>query len=78
MNIFKALAVNVSGRQDGNCENIMKLVNKLLKDIFTVGFSQLQISPCGICDYECFSNRDVCPHRGGSISSLYDRICSST
>ncbi len=76
-NTLKTLAVNFSSRQDGNCGNIMKLVSRMLNDVSTVDFSQLQISPCGTCDYGCFTNRDACPHIGDSIFSLYDKICSS-
>ena len=77
MSTLKILAVNFSSRQDGNCGNIMKLVSRLLDNVSFVTFSELQIAPCGTCNYECFTHRDACPHIGDSIFSLYEKICSS-
>ena len=56
--------INFSGRADGNCHNISKMIRASYPDLSmqVFGFCDLEITPCGKCRYECFTKRELCPY----------------
>lgn len=69
----KTIVVSFSGRPNGNCAQIARYVSSLTGgDIFS--FAELDIHPCGKCDYQCFANGADCPFIGDDVFRLFDAI----
>jgi len=75
--IMQTLIINFSGRQSGNCHHIGKVIQEISQDngneVVFKEMYQLEISPCGKCNYEC----KRCPYISDDIFDLYSLICSS-
>jgi len=72
--------VNFSGRQDGNCNDITKFIERELSSKHKVTLFEmcdLNITPCGKCDYECFCVGKSCPCLDDDIYDIYMELCSS-
>lgn len=55
---MKVLGLNFSSRKNGNCFNTLDYCLKQFKeidhDIEVINFFDFNISPCGMCGYQCF------------------------
>ena len=72
--------VNFSGRKNGNCHDIAKLVEQLLVNDHKVKILEmydLSITPCGKCEYECFYENKSCPYNEDDIDQIYTSIHTS-
>lgn len=71
--------VTFSSRIKGNCEIISKFIQQQFKndDIHIYKFSQLDITPCGKCNYECFKNKRCCPYYEDDCRKIYEDIINS-
>lgn len=77
---MKISIISFGKRRNGNCGNIGSELCRLLEkgnDVKTLDFSELTISPCGGCEYECFEKAENCPYINDSVYSIYDEITSS-
>ena len=77
---MKVCIVNFSGRRDGNCHDIAKLIEQSLiakHEVTLFEMCNLDITPCGKCDYECFYADKTCPYIDDDICDIYMEICSS-
>ena len=77
---MKISIINFSSRSNGNCHNISKVVEKEYSDcheVYLYEMSELKVTPCGKCDYECFDEYLSCPHIDDDIVPLYSAVCSS-
>lgn len=60
-----ACVISFSGRRDGNCSAIARVLLEALSSRGQVqyyDFSSLRVTPCGLCEYQCFQNRERCPY----------------
>ena len=71
------LVLNFSGRENGNCENIAKVIQEELKNVEVINFNQINIFPCSNCNYECFKNKNECPYIIDDAIELYEKITNS-
>ena len=68
--------VSFSGRRSGNCAQIAEYVRSLTGgEIYS--FAELDIHPCGKCDYQCFGSGADCPFIDDDVYRLYDAITHS-
>lgn len=75
---MKVCIVSFSKRSGGNCAGIAKELYRLYGDGARVyDFSELEVIPCGGCDYECFDSAEKCPRFSDSAFQLYDEITNS-
>lgn len=77
---MSVILISYSGRREaGNCARILDYVQKkLLKqgiESKLVKVSELNISPCSGCDYECFQKESMCPIHD-DITLFYNEIVS--
>ncbi len=76
---MKITIVNFSGRKNGNCRAISKVLADVHsaddKSVFNV--CDIKLAPCGKCEYECFSPDKQCPYQSDGVYDMYDRITSS-
>ena len=73
---MKRLVINFSGRNNGNCENVAKVIQDMfqMEEVEIINFNQLNITPCTNCNYECFDNKENCPYYKDDIKELYKKI----
>ena len=74
----KAVIISFSGRKNGNCRHIAEIIKKHKEETENTSiaaFSELHVSPCGECDYECFRDTN-CPHHDDGLYELYELVCS--
>lgn len=73
--------VNFSGRGTGNCHDIAVVIEKTIHEkggtVKFIELCDLDISPCGNCNYNCFKRKEDCPFINDDISYIYNLICSS-
>lgn len=69
--------VSFSSRKSGNCGNIAEFIKNELPNSDVYSFADIQISPCGNCNYECFRRREACPHFDDMEYRLLDTVCRS-
>ncbi len=69
--------ISFSGRKNGNCEKIGRLVCSLLQHVKLYSFSDFTLHPCGGCNYECFDMREKCPYIEDMECTLLDEIVKS-
>jgi len=77
---MKICIINFSGRRDGNCHDIAGFIKQSLEqnhDVTLFEICDLDVSPCGKCDYECLYKDKICPYAGDDISAIYDALCAS-
>jgi len=77
---MKITIINFSGRTDGNCHSIAKVIRQVLSsgnEITLMESCHLNIAPCGNCGYSCFDEAPICPYAGDAIFGLYSSICAS-
>lgn len=76
---MKLTIVSFSGRENGNCAKIARLLQeKLTEHNVTVhDFSSLSLSPCGRCHCECFQDRTRCPYFADPAYAIYDAVTHS-
>ncbi len=68
--------LSFSGRKNGNCFRIARQVQGIIGgDIFSC--ADLNIAPCGRCDYECFGRGESCPYADDDVRRLYEAVCRS-
>lgn len=69
--------ISFSSRADGNCSHIAKYIKNFYGDTATMYcFSDFSISPCGVCNYECFNRDRSCPASNDMELTILDSICS--
>ena len=73
---MKSLVINFSGRNNGNCANVSKVIQKELENVSVINFSDVNIFSCSNCDYECFKNEN-CPYIIDDLFDIYNQIVSS-
>ena len=76
---MKVSIVNFSGRRNGNCHDIACFVVEMLANTYeTMLFemSDIDVNPCGKCNYECLDAPDDCPV-DDDIASIYTALCES-
>ena len=76
----KVTIINFSGRKNGNCHNIASVITQTMTANFEVTVKEmhnLNITPCGRCEYECFTKTASCPYKNDDIIGLYNAVCSS-
>lgn len=76
---MKRLVVNFSGRRNGNCENVSKVIQEMfnMDEVEIISFNNINIQPCTNCDYECFDNKENCPYYNDEIKNIYHKILES-
>lgn len=77
---MKTCVISFSGRKEGNCSAIARILTEALSGRNTVvyfDFSAFRLTPCGQCGYECFQERTRCPYFGDPVFSIYDAIVRS-
>ncbi len=75
---MKISIISFSGRRGGNCESILDFLEKKLSKVNEVKcIRQLDLNPCGRCNYECFEQRTKCPFLDDDTVGVYDLICDS-
>ena len=74
---MNVLVLNFSGRENGNCENIAKVIQKELENVEIINFNEINIFPCSNCNYECFKNKNECPYIIDDTVELYEKITNS-
>jgi len=77
---MKTCIINFSGRKNGNCHDIAKLIERAKSagnEVRLYEFCDINVSPCGKCNYECFDKNTNCPYIADGIYSMYDSICSA-
>ncbi len=76
---MKITIVNFSGRKNGNCHAISKVIADVHsaegKHVFN--FCDINFVPCGKCEYECFSPDKQCQYQSDGVYDMYDRITKS-
>ncbi len=67
--------ISFSSRANGNCAQISKYILSRYDDSAELYcFSDFLISPCGICDYECFHTRLYCPKADDMENNLLQAV----
>ena len=74
---MKTVIVSFSSRANGNCAQIGRYVCEHTEDSVLFSFSDFSIHPCGGCDYDCFGDREACPHIGDRECEILDAIVHS-
>ena len=76
---MKRLVINFSGRLNGNCENVAKVIKETFDfdEVEIIHFNNINISPCTSCNYECFENKENCPYINDEILKIYHKILNS-
>ncbi len=66
--------ISFSGRKNGNCEKIGRLICSLLQNAELYSFADFTLQPCGGCHYECFDTREECPYIDDMECTLLEKI----
>ena len=66
---MKITIVNFSGRKNGNCRAISKVIADIHSDdeISVFNFCDITLEPCGKCGYDCFDLEKQCPHQSAAF-----------
>lgn len=73
---MSAVIVSFSGRRGGNCDRISRYIQELTGGVI-YSFTDIEITPCGKCCYECFEKEQVCPHIEDDECRLLETITKS-
>ncbi|MBE5905208.1 MAG: hypothetical protein E7277_00240 [Lachnospiraceae bacterium] len=74
---MKTTIISFSSRQNGNCAQIARRIQSLVKEPVLFDFSELDIHPCGKCNYECFNEREKCPYMQDAEYGMLEAITQS-
>lgn len=76
---MKLTIISFSGREGGNCNAIARQIEKQFEseEVHIYCFSQLSLTPCGKCQYECFNERLNCLFVEDKTYEMYDSITNS-
>lgn len=76
---MKETIINFSGRNNGNCENITKIIqmNTSQNETKIYNFKEINIFNCNNCDYECFIDKNKCPYIIDDCIEIYNEILNS-
>lgn len=77
---MKSCVISFSGRREGNCSAIARLLTGALSGrggVRYYDFSTFRLTPCGRCGYECFQSRELCPYFSDPVFSIYDAVARS-
>lgn len=76
---MKITIVNFSGRKNGNCQAISKVIadNHPEDEISVFDFCDITLDPCGKCGYDCFAPEKQCPYQSDGVYNMYDKITFS-
>ncbi|SCY12725.1 hypothetical protein [Butyrivibrio sp. INlla14] len=74
---MRVVIVSFSSRTDGNCAQIGKLIKENIEGSSLFSFSDFSIQACGDCNYDCFEDREKCPHIGDMEYEILDSIVHS-
>lgn len=74
---MKECIVSFSGRSGGNCSRIAEIIQQKKVDAAVYDFSVLSITPCSHCRYECFEQREKCPHFSDPEFAICEEIAKS-
>lgn len=76
---MKIIIVNFSGRKNGNCHSISKVIANVhsADNTNVYNFCDIKLAPCGKCEYECFDLDKQCPYQSDGIYDMYDKITQS-
>lgn len=76
---MKITIVNFSGRENGNCRAISKVIaaSHPADEISIFNFCDITLAPCGSCEYDCFNRDKQCPHQSDGVYDMYDKITLS-
>lgn len=74
---MKVCIVSFSGRPGGNCSRIAEIIRQKKAEAVVYDFSSFAITPCGRCHYECFEQREKCPHFSDPEFAVCDAIVNS-
>lgn len=76
---MKITIVNFSGRKDGSCREISRVIAASHPEDETAvfDFCDIKLEPCGRCEYDCFSPEKQCPYQRDGVYDMYDRITQS-
>lgn len=67
--------ISFSSRADGNCAQISKYIMSRYDDSAVLYcFSDFSVLPCGICNYECFSDKLNCPQADDMENILLEAV----
>lgn len=74
----KICIISFSGRAGGSCSNIAEVLRQYWKEEAEVyDFSNLSITPCGHCGYQCFQAGDKCPYFSDPVYGMYGAVVKS-
>ena len=72
---MKICIINYSGRENGNCRKISDIVaDKFNNKVKRYDFYNVNITPCGKCNDECFFKRENCPYIADDIFKIYEDL----
>lgn len=74
---MKVCIINFSGRQNGNCHDVAKIIEQSLiteHEVTLYEMCDLNINPCGKCGYECFNENEYCPYADDDVKIIYSSI----
>lgn len=74
---MKKTIISFSGRKNGNCSNIGRMLYQSEEDSIFYDFSEISITPCTACSLECFKEGQQCPYRDDMVYTIYDSIMHS-
>ena len=78
---MRVCIINFSSRHNGNCHDIAMVIKEAQltrnKTVTLIELSDMVFSPCGSCNYECFTDKKDCPFIDDGIVKTYSTICSS-
>lgn len=77
---MKTTLISFSPRKNGSCSDIMNVLCRLLEndgEIKAFDFSELTVTPCGGCKYECFDKAVSCPYISDSVYTVYESVTES-
>ena len=77
---MKICIVNFSGRKNGNCHDVAKIIEQSLIAEHEVNLHEMRemnVNPCGKCEYECFYESKSCPYAGDDVGNIYSSVLSS-
>lgn len=74
----KICIISFSGRAGGSCSNIAEILRRYWKEeAKAYDFSNLSITPCGHCGYQCFQAGDKCPYFSDPVYEMYGAVVKS-
>lgn len=77
---MKVTIINFSGRMNGNCQSIAKIIKEYYKpsEVHFYDCVTMDIHSCGRCQYECMKiDHKACPHINDFVYDAYENISNS-